>query len=241
MFCEQANDRCVAFLADIFVPQVLADLTRRAGPAINVIPNGQEVLIEYPKAFSAAAILPQIKLEIGPIAEWFPQEPRSITPYAAEQYPDKFASRSTQIPTITAERTFWEKITILHQEAHRAAARAQPPRYSRHYYDVYRMCATPIKDNALQDMDLLTHVVRFKTNFYHCAWASYDTAVPGTLKLLPPDHNKAALAADYRAMEAMLFGAIPNFDDILACLSELELTLNALPRPRIVDQSSATT
>jgi hypothetical protein len=42
-------------------------------------------------------------------------------------------------------------------------------------------------------------------------------------------------------MEAMLFGAIPNFDDILACLSELELTLNALPRPRIVDQSSATT
>jgi hypothetical protein len=241
LFCEQANDRCVAFLADIFVPQVLTDLTRRAGPAINVIPNGQEVLIEYPKAFSAAAILPQIKLEIGPIAEWFPQEPRSITPYAAEQYPDKFASRSTQIPTITAERTFWEKITILHQEAHRAAARAQPPRYSRHYYDVYRMCATPIKDNALQDMDLLTHVVRFKTNFYHCAWASYDTAVPGTIKLLPPDHNRAALAADYRAMEAMLFGAIPNFDDILASLSELELTLNALPRPRIVDQPSATT
>ena len=80
-----------------------------------------------------------------------------------------------------------------------------------------------------------------ETNFYHCAWASYDTAVPGTIKLLPPDHNRAALAADYRAMEAMLFGAIPNFDDILASLSELEFTLNALPRPRIVDQPSATT
>jgi hypothetical protein len=231
LFCEQANDRCVAFLAGTFVPQVLKDLTRRTGPAINVIPNGQEVLIEYPRAFSAAAILPQIKLEIGPIAEWFPQEPRSITPYAAEQYPDKFASRSTQIPTITAERTFWEKITILHQEAHRAITRPQPPRYSRHYYDVYRMCATPIKDNALQDMALLTDVVRFKTNFYHCAWASYDTAVPGTLRLLPPKHNKATLAADYRAMEAMLFGEIPSFDDIVTRLSDLELALNALPRP----------
>lgn len=115
LFCGQANDRCVAFLAGTFVPQVLTDLTKRAGPAINVIPNGQEVLIEYPKAFSAASILPQIKLEIGPIAEWFPQEPRSITPYAAEQYPDKFASRPQGIKKILSQTLglpFVKPITI---------------------------------------------------------------------------------------------------------------------------------
>ncbi len=43
----------------------------------------------------------------------------------------------------------------------------------------------------------MTDVLRLKTSFYHCAWASYDTAVPGTLKILPPDHNRATLAADY--------------------------------------------
>ena len=54
--------------------------------------------------------------------------------------------------------------------------------------------------------------------------------MPGTLKLLPPDHNRAALAADYRAMAAMLFGEIPSFDDILTRLSDLDAALNALPR-----------
>ena len=37
---------------------------------------------------------------------------------------------------IRAERTFWEKATILHQEAHRPKEKIQPPRYSRHYYEV---------------------------------------------------------------------------------------------------------
>lgn len=64
---------------------------------------------------SAASILPQIKLEIGPIAEWFPQEPRSITPYAAEQYPDKFASRPQGIKKILSQTLglpFVKPITI---------------------------------------------------------------------------------------------------------------------------------
>ena len=49
----------------------------------------------------------------------------------------------------------------------------------------------------------------------------------GTLKLIPPTHNRAALAADYKAMRTMLFGEVPSFDDILIRLTELEATLNS--------------
>lgn len=230
-FCQKANERCVLFLSAPFVPQIFKDLSARTPLPIDIIAHGQDVLIHYPKAFSAAGILPQIKLEIGPMAAWLPHETCSIIPYAAERFPEKFKKPLSQIRTIKAERTFWDKVTILHQEAHREKGRKLLPRYSRHYYDLYRMTSTPIQNRALTDLSLLADVVRFKKNFYYCAWANFETAVPGTLKLLPPEHNIAAFAADYKAMEAMLFGEIPSFDDILAGLTELETTLNALPPP----------
>jgi hypothetical protein len=37
---------------------------------------------------------------------------------------------------LAAQRTFWEKATALHAEAHRPADSATPPYFSRHYYDV---------------------------------------------------------------------------------------------------------
>ena len=73
-----------------------------------------------------------------------PNEEKAIRPYAAEQFPKLFANPGTTVRTIAVERTFWEKATILHQEAHRGPDRALPPRYSRHYYDVYRLSLLPL-------------------------------------------------------------------------------------------------
>lgn len=41
--------------------------------------------------------------------------------------------------------------------------------------------------------------------------------------------HRAVLRQDYGAMQAMLFGTIPHFDEILAELTELEQAMNALP------------
>ncbi len=41
--------------------------------------------------------------------------------------------------------------------------------------------------------------------FYPRAWAKYQEAIPGTLKLTPPEFRYEALAADYDAMRDMLY------------------------------------
>ena len=61
--------------------------------------------------------------------------------------------------------------------------------YSRHYYDLYRMAQTPVKDVAFSHIDLLKTVVDFKMKFYPRAWAKYPEATPGTLKLIPPEYR----------------------------------------------------
>ena len=182
--------------------------------------------VRYPAAFSDDYLRPEVRLEIGPLAAWLPHENRSISCYAAQAFPQLFGRREFPVRVIRAERTFWEKATILHVEAHRPDDRKQPARYSRHYYDLALMAKSPIKDQALADVGLLAEVVAFKERFYFSAWARYDLAVPGRLRLVPDGPVLKAVTDDYRAMANMIFGAIPAFETILAELQDLEIKIN---------------
>ena len=71
-----------------------------------------------------------------------------------------------------------------------------PQRYSRHYYDLYCMAKSSVKEKAFERLDLLQKVVGFKIKFYPRAWARYPEAVPATLKLLPPSYRLGALQED---------------------------------------------
>ena len=183
--------------------------------------------IKYPAAFPDDYLRPEVRLEIGPLASWLPFEERTITCYAAEAFPDVFEQSECLVRVIKAERTFWEKATILHHEAHRPEGNPQPPRYSRHYYDLAKMAQSPVKENALADTGLLASVVEFKQRFYPRGWARYDLAKPATLCLVPEGHVLASAKADYRAMENMIFGEVPEFDEILAVLQMLQEEINA--------------
>lgn len=102
-----------------FVPALSQSMKGLASAEIGIEAKGQDVLIHYPHSFSLSVILPQIKLEIGPLAAWVPREGKEIHSYAAEKFPDLFSRPATNVSTVAAERNFWEKATILHQEAHR--------------------------------------------------------------------------------------------------------------------------
>ena len=119
-------------------------------------------------------------------------------------------------------------MTILHAEAHRPIDKPQPQRFSRHYYDVFKMLDSDIEADALSDPDLLKDVVSFKKRFYPSGWANYDTAVPETMKLIPPKEMIDKLKADYKMMEEMIFGEYPDFDTIIESLREFEQRLNRL-------------
>ena len=90
------------------------------------------------------------------------------------------------------------------------------------------MSKTPVKEAAFARLDLLKKVVDFKMKFYPRAWAQYPEAVPGTLKLIPPEYRFAALEADYESMKDMLYGDIPTFVDVITSVRELETEINTL-------------
>ena len=57
--------------------------------------------------------------------------------------------------TIDVERTFWEKLTILHKIANFPEGKPLPARYARHLYDVYNMGNSWVKERAFKRKELL--------------------------------------------------------------------------------------
>ena len=230
-FNKEANRKAEVFLAETFCPKIREELSAELGYPVRIFideDDKQTVIFDYPKQFADPSVLPVIRLEIGALAAWTPAELVDIVPYAAEQYPQVFKQREVSVLTVAPERTFWEKATILHHEANRPEHLSMPQRYSRHYYDIYCMAMSPIKEKAFNRLDLLQKVVDFKIKFYPRSWARYPEAVPATVKLLPPAYRLGALLRDYKLMEGMIYGQVPPFKTILDVIGELENEIRKL-------------
>jgi hypothetical protein len=230
-FNKEANERAAVFLRNEFVPAIKDDLTIELGCDIRIVSDdgdGQVVLISYPKEFADRSIVQEIRLEVGALAAWTPATTKAIQSYASVEYPHLFEQAETTVLTVLPERTFWEKVTILHSEAHRPETKKFPQRYSRHYYDLYCMSASPVKARACADLNLLAKVVAFKQKFYPSSWANYDSAEVGTMRLTPPDYNIGILRDDYVHMQNMIFGDKPDFDELMSGIAQLEAVINSL-------------
>ena len=228
-FNKHMNERAAEHIRGPLLAQLSAAFASIA--EITVAVDGRDphcIDVGYPAAFKADYLLPTVRLEIGPLGAWVPSSLHSIQAYASEDYPDVFRDPFCPVVAIAAERTFWEKATILHKEAHRAGA--IPSRHSRHYYDLFKLANSAVRVSALGDRKLLQDVVAFKNRFYPSGWARYDLAVPGTFRLLPKKQHIADLEKDYRTMSGMLFGDIPSFAAIIDGLAALETEINELKK-----------
>ncbi len=228
---REANIRTQIFLRDTFCPAIREDLSEDLGTegSISIEPEDPQVVrFAYPTVFPAQGSVHLIRLEIGPLASWTPAASAEMLPYTAERYPALFPQSAIPVRTISPERTFWEKAKILHQEAHRPPHLPLPHRYFRHYHDLYHIAQSPVKERALARPDLLAEVVAFNLRFYPRAWAKTEEAVPGSMRLYPPEYRLPALAADYAEMRDLLYGEVPTFHEIMEGIQALEWEINAL-------------
>lgn len=189
----------------------------------------QTLLFHFPQAGGPGLpyIAPAVRIELGARSDHWPSEDHPIRSYLGETF-DRPMGHAT-VRSLAAERTFWEKATLLHAEAHRAADKPMPARYARHYHDLARMAASPVADRALEDAALRQRVVAHKSVYFRSGWARYDLAEPATFRLLPPDARLAELEEDHEAMIPMFFTPPPPIGTVLETLADLESRIRSLP------------
>lgn len=234
---DRFNKKTVAeasvFLSNTLVPQMLKDMKSIVGENVDVSMDLDDkdrctVNFYYPHVFNTSYLRQEIRLKIGPLAEWVPSHGVLIRPTVAEQFPSVVKQTTTEVPTVDVERTFWEKVTILHKTAAAFKQKGIPPRYARHYYDIYQMSRSEVKEKSLRRKELLEQDVKFKQKFYYAKNASYETAQIGTLKLVPSEDAIKELRADYDHMKDMIYGEKPSFDEIITEIVKLEEEINGL-------------
>lgn len=182
------------------------------------------ICFDYPKYYRNKSILQVIRLEIGTLADPIPAEQREIKTYIAETYPSVF-NEKIRVTVVDSLRSFFEKLTILHREANRTNGN-YPTRYSRHFYDVYKMLQTNLRDRSHTELNLLKSVVEFKKKFYSSNFAKYDDIYKGKLKLVPKQEGLTIFSDDFDKMKAMLFGDSISFDVIIDELKKYEKDIN---------------
>lgn len=186
----------------------------------------QTLLFYYPSSSQEGYIRPMVKIEMGARAEHWPVTHHKIESYAKTVLKDKVSEPTTVLQVLNAERTFWEKATILHQYAHLPDNKPLPLRLSRHFYDFFQLLNSHVKAKALEDVHLLERVANHKKIYFASSWAQYESAKQGSLKLIPSKRILNELEKDYKLMNPMFFLEAPQWHIILSTIQDFETEFN---------------
>jgi hypothetical protein len=189
--------------------------------------GSMSLLILYPSLTSDGSLLEGVKLEAGGRNPTEPLERAVITSDLAA-FVQSIEYPTATVQVLKAERTFWEKVTLIHAECHRNYnAMPKLERKSRHWSDLVEMYLSPIGRSALGDRALLETVVKHKQRFYHNGWANYALCLTNRFQLIPSNKDVLqGLEADYLGMGRFFFGNIRPFSEILQVLEQLESEIN---------------
>ncbi|MDP1751302.1 MAG: nucleotidyl transferase AbiEii/AbiGii toxin family protein [Reyranella sp.] len=192
----------------------------------------QSLLIHYPSAVEKSDyVTPSVKIESGAKSALDPHVAKTISPYLASDLPGGNDVTVGSVTTIAPERTFLDKILILHGMTSyfdaKGALRGNG-RMSRHYYDVHRLMNDPSGVRACTDNALVEDCVRHARMFFYRSGTGLELAHRGSFRLRPTPAMHDPLAKDYDAMSTMIFGEVPSFATVLESVARAEEHLNKI-------------
>ena len=195
------------------------------GEGDNTYPEPRVISIYYRSLYEesmASYVRPVIKLEIGARSLIEPTEQFVCRSFVSEMLPIK--DYAAPIILVAApQKTFLEKVFLLHELFSVERTNLQVNRRSRHLYDLERMMDKPFATKAISDDELWEHIRQHRMAFTAMLGVDYNESMRSHLVLCPPAHVLSAWEEDYRRMcETMIYGDRLPFDQLIARLHELE-------------------
>lgn len=182
--------------------------------------------IYYPNVINSSSeyVLPRVQIEVSCRSL---REPFSVKKFGAlvdEVYADKdFVEPLFEVPTVNPERTFLEKVFLLHEEFHRPEEKMRVDRLSRHLYDIFHLTNAGIAEKAINDKELYETIVAHRYKFSRVSEVDYNLHNPKTVNPIPINEKLEEWKSDYAKMkEDMIYEENkPSFEDLLRNLEKL--------------------
>jgi hypothetical protein len=176
-------------------------------------------------------VAPRVKIEAGARSALDPTVGSAITPIVAKDLPD-WSLEVGNLRVISPERTYWEKLLILHglHCGYRDEKRlpSDKDRVSRHYYDVAMITTTETGGAALSNNAMLNAVRGHNIIAFRQAWKKFEEAVPGSVRLVPEAELRTMIGEDYKAMEDMILGETPRFEWVMEQIEHAQVAVDRM-------------
>jgi hypothetical protein len=230
-----------AYISQSFFPQLVSKFKENGFEGLDIRlgaikdPDQDPLIIEiyYPSVTKPNKyVQPRVLVEIGSRSLREPFTIKSFSSFVGEHLKGRsFADLPIEIPTVNPERTFLEKVFLLHEEFQKPVEKIRVDRLSRHLYDIEKLMDTQFGKAALFDRHLYETIVHHRKTLTLVRGIDYTNHSPDKINPLPPDSLMADWKRDYEIMqESMIYGPSLPFEQLIERIKELKNRFNQLNR-----------
>jgi predicted nucleotidyltransferase component of viral defense system len=194
----------------------------------------QVIEIQYNSVIDTSEYLPQrVLIEVSSRSLMEPIEERKINSILSENFPQQsFVTAPFAIATVLPQRTFLEKVFLLHEEFSQETEKIRIDRLSRHLYDLEKLMDTEHGIEALKNIDLYNNIIAHREKFNPLRGLDYVNHIPSKISILPPQVVVKDYEKDYEAMTSfMIYGDPLKFDHLMKRILELQTRVNGISQP----------
>lgn len=228
--CEFISTTFLAELIKRFTEWKAIDDCRVFAHAVNDSDKDPQVIeIDYNSVLDKSDYLPQrVLIEISSRSLMEPCENRDINSILSLTIPNQsFTTDSFSVPTVLPQRTFLEKIFLLHEEFSQETPKIRIERLSRHLYDLEKLMNTEHGISAIQNIELYNSIVSHREKFNALRGMDYSNHIPNKIKIIPPLGIIKEWEKDYQTMSRnMIYGEPLTFESLIKRIRELQERIN---------------
>ncbi len=188
----------------------------------------ETILVKYKSLYEEDEIpylQPKVKIEVSSRSLIEPYQEVELQSWIAEQYPDaSFTGGAFQVSTTDPQKTFLEKLILLHEEFQKPTEKVRHFRMSRHFYDIGQILKTEFGKSALKNQELFESIVAHRKVLTPIKTTDYDILTLESLKVVPPGEHLDNFKTDYKEMTATMIQGVSG--DFEALLNEILRELN---------------
>ena len=191
----------------------------------------QVIEIYYNSVIDISAYLPQrVLIEVSSRSLMEPIEEIKINSILNDNFSQQiFATAPFKIPTVLPQRTFLEKVFLLHEEFSQDVDKIRIDRLSRHLYDLEKLMDTEHGMAALKNTDLYNNIIAHREKFNPLRGLDYANHIPSKISIVPPDGVLKDYERDYETMTSfMIYGEPIKFMNLLKRILELQTRINGI-------------
>ena len=180
------------------------------------------IKITYQSIFDELSYIPgRILIEIGARSLIEPAEPKEIKSIIDENYPESlFTEMPFMVKTVIPEKTFLEKMILLHEEFSKPKEKIRFHRMSRHLYDIGQIISTDFGKRALKDEILFQEIIKHRAIFAPIKTVDYSKLKLTDINVIPPKDLFDKYEKDYLEMqENMIYGKQISFKELIEKIS----------------------